>query len=83
MLLTDVQGILDADKRLIPSISEARVKQLMEQGVITGGMIPKVRTGFQALENGVKKVHIIDGRIEHALLLELLTSAGIGTEMVK
>jgi acetylglutamate kinase len=83
MLLTDVQGILDADKRLISSISEARVKDLVEKGVITGGMIPKVRTGFQALENGVRKVHIIDGRIEHSILLELLTSAGIGTEMVR
>jgi len=82
MLLTDVQGILDAKKQLISSISEDRIKELINQSVITGGMIPKVRTGFYALENGVKKVHIIDGRIEHSILLELLTTAGIGTEIV-
>ena len=82
MLLTDVQGILDAKKQLISSLTEARAKELIDQAVISGGMIPKVRTGFHALENGVKKVHIIDGRIEHSILLELLTSAGIGTEIV-
>lgn len=82
VLLTDVQGILDADGRLIPSLTEAEAKELIARGVITGGMIPKVRNGFFALEAGVRKVHIIDGRIEHSLLLELLTSAGVGTEIV-
>jgi acetylglutamate kinase len=82
MLLTDVQGILDAEKRLISSVTGKDVRALIDKGVITGGMIPKVRNGFFALERGVRKVHIIDGRIEHSILLELLTSAGIGTEMV-
>jgi len=56
--------------------------RLMEEGTIAGGMIPKVTAGLHALENGVKKIHIIDGRIKHSLLLEIFTDKGIGTEIV-
>ncbi len=83
ILLTDVEGILDGDKKLISSITKKDVKRLIDGKVISGGMIPKVKAGFYALDNGVNKVHVIDGRIEHSILLELFTDAGIGTEMMK
>jgi acetylglutamate kinase len=83
ILLTDVEGILDKDKKLISSITEKDVKRLIDEKVISGGMIPKVKAGFFALDNGVNKVHVIDGRIEHSILLELFTDAGIGTQMMK
>ncbi len=83
ILLTDVAGILDSEKKLISSIKEPDVKRLIDDKVISGGMIPKVKAGFFALDNGVRKVHVIDGRIEHSILLELFTDAGIGTEMMK
>jgi len=83
VFLTDVRGILDNDKKLISSITEEEAEDLIKNNVITGGMIPKVRLAFYALNNGVNKVHIIDGSIEHSILLEFLTSAGIGTEIIK
>jgi len=56
---------------------------MIESGVITGGMIPKVKAAIEALENGVKKAHILDGRISHCVLLEIFTTEGVGTEIVK
>lgn len=82
ILLTDQAGILDKDKKLIPSLNKKKVEQLIESGVIVGGMIPKTRSCFNALDAGCAKVHIIDGRVPHALLLEIFTTEGIGTEIV-
>jgi acetylglutamate kinase len=82
ILLTDVPGILDEEKNLISSLTEASAKELMKRGVISSGMIPKVRCATEALREGVNKAHIIDGRVEHALILEIFTDAGIGTEIL-
>lgn len=82
LLLTDVPGILDAKKRLIPTISKKEAQQLIRKGTISSGMIPKVQACLDALEGGVTKAHVIDGRVPHALLLELFTDRGIGTEIV-
>jgi acetylglutamate kinase len=67
---------------LIPSLDRAGVERLVNARVITGGMIPKVRSALSALDAGVQKVHMIDGRIPHSLLLEIFTNQGIGTEIV-
>jgi acetylglutamate kinase len=82
LLLTDVPGILDARGALIPTISKKETQQLIRKGTIASGMIPKVQACLDALEGGVPKAHIIDGRVPHALLLELFTDKGIGTEIV-
>ena len=82
VLLTDVPGILDEERNLISSLAEAKAKELMKKGVISSGMIPKVRCAIEALREGVNKAHIIDGRVEHALILEIFTDAGIGTEIL-
>ena len=79
LLLTDVPGVLDADKNLIREMSKADAKRLIETGVATGGMIPKLETCVAALEAGVEAAVIIDGRIPHALLMELFTEHGAGT----
>ncbi len=81
IFLTDVEGILNEDGRLIPSIDFNTARQLIESGVIKGGMIPKVEYCLDALKSGVKKAHIIDGRIEHSILLEIFTDVGIGTQI--
>ena len=78
LLLTDVPGVLDADKRLIPELSAADARQLMDEGTISGGMIPKVATCLDAVDRGVEAAVILDGRVPHAILLELFT-AGAGT----
>lgn len=83
ILLTDTPGVLDASKRLIPTISVVEMHRLIDEEAITGGMIPKVVCCADALRDGVKKAHIIDGRMEHAALLEIFTDVGIGTEIVK
>jgi len=82
ILLTDVPGVLDADGNLISSLDTARAAQLIEEGILTGGMIPKVRYAIEAVNAGVDKAHIIDGRVEHAVLLEIFMDRGIGTEIV-
>jgi acetylglutamate kinase len=82
IFLTDTPGVLDKNKKLIPSLSKADIEKLKKEGVIAGGMIPKVDAALSAVEKGVEKAHIIDGRVEHSILLELLTSDGIGTEIV-
>ena len=81
LLLTDVPGVLGADKRLIPELTAAEARRLIADGTISGGMIPKVETCMYALEAGVEGVVILDGRQEHAVLIELLTDAGAGTLM--
>ncbi|WP_419826021.1 acetylglutamate kinase [Sphingomonas sp.] len=78
-LLTDVAGVLDGDKRLIPELTPATVARLRENGTISGGMIPKVETCVRAVEAGVDAAVILDGRTRHALLLEIFTRAGVGT----
>jgi len=79
LFLTDTPGVLGADGKLISLLSIDQTRRLKEEEVIRGGMIPKVDACIEALRGGVKKAHIIDGRIEHSLLLEILTSTGIGT----
>jgi len=85
ILLTDVPGVMKKDERgrevLIGSMTAADVDEFIERGWATGGMIPKLKSCKKALTAGVKKAHIIDGRVEHAILLELLTDKGIGTEV--
>lgn len=82
VLLTDIAGVLDADRHLIPSLTAEAARELIATGIVTGGMIPKVENALAALAAGVKKVHIVDGRLEHALLLEIFTREGVGTEFV-
>jgi len=81
-LLTDVDGVLDDKKRLIPSIRLKEIKNILKKGFIQGGMIPKLNCCSKAVEGGVKKAHIINGEIEHAILLEIFTDRGIGTEII-
>jgi acetylglutamate kinase len=83
ILLTDVRGVKDKAGNLLSSISVAQMQSLIGDESISGGMIPKVECCAEALSGGVKKAHIIDGRVEHAVLLEIFTDTGIGTEIVK
>lgn len=83
LFLTDVDGVLDANKELIPELTVAEAKQLMREGVITGGMIPKVETCLEALENGVEGVVILNGKTPHVVLVELFTEHGAGTLIVR
>jgi len=83
LFLTDTPGVLDKNKNLLNSLTKDEVKNLIIDGTINGGMIPKVEAALYAVDKGVEKAHIIDGRIEHSILLELLTSDGIGTEIKK
>jgi len=82
ILLTDVPGVLDKEGNLISSMTLEDAERLIKNGVISGGMIPKVQAAMEAVRAGVEKAHIIDGRILHAVLLELFTIQGIGTEIV-
>jgi acetylglutamate kinase len=81
ILLTDVDGVLDADNALVSSINDQRIGQMIGNKEIKGGMIPKVECALTALKRGVKKAHIINGKIPHAVLLELFTDSGIGTQV--
>jgi len=82
LLLTDVEGVLDKDKKLINAMSDKEAMKLINDGIVEGGMFPKVKCCMKALKGGVKKTHIIDGRLKHAILLEIFTDKGIGTEIV-
>ncbi len=82
ILLTDVEGIKDGQGRLVSTMSAADAEAAIRSGTITGGMIPKVECGLSALRSGVGKVHVLDGRVPHSVLLEIFTDAGIGTEIV-
>jgi acetylglutamate kinase len=79
ILLTDVAGVKDASGRLIHSLSIAEARKLIAEGTIRDGMIPKVECCIEALENGVGRTHVVDGRMLHAILLEMFTDGGVGT----
>ncbi len=79
LFLTDTPGVLDKEMHLITNLSIEKTEALKADGTIQGGMVPKVDACIEALRGGVKKAHIIDGRVEHSLLLEILTSSGVGT----
>ena len=81
ILLTNVDGILDKEEKLISSVTKKQAAKLIRNGTINSGMIPKVMCALEALEEGVEKVHIINGKVKRALILELLTDSGIGTEI--
>jgi acetylglutamate kinase len=81
ILLTDVEGVMDKSKSLISSVKAGAVQKMLDEGAISGGMIPKIRCSIEALQKGVERVHIIDGRKPHSVLLELFTDKGIGTEI--
>jgi len=82
LLLTDVAGVLDVDKNLINTMTNQEALKLIEEGIVEGGMFPKVKCCLKALRGGVQKAHIVDGRLKHAILLEIFTDRGIGTEIV-
>jgi len=82
ILLTDVPGVLDRQGELIPAMDDRTTRLMIEDGTITGGMFPKVKCCLKSLKAGVKKAHIVDGRLKHTILLEMFTDQGIGTEIV-
>ena len=82
ILLTDVPGISDKRGGVISTISKKEIKKLIDNGTISGGMLPKVQACTRAIDAGVKKTHIVDGRMPHCLLLEIFTKEGIGTEII-
>jgi len=79
VVLTNTPGVLDKNGKLLTGLTPKKIDDLVEKGVISGGMIPKIASALDAARNGVKSVHIIDGRVAHALLLEVLTDEGVGT----
>lgn len=79
ILLTDVEGVKDARGQLLPQLSEAEARKHLGEGTIQGGMIPKVECCLAALHSGVTRAHIVDGRVLHAVLLEIFTDGGVGT----
>ena len=82
ILLTDVAGVKDKEGNLLTTIEKHDLEKLIADGTVAGGMIPKVRCCGDALENGVAKTHILDGRVEHAILLEMFTREGVGTQII-
>ncbi len=82
IFLTDIEGLKDEKGNTVSSINVEKINDLIKKGVISGGMIPKVKACINALEHGVKKTHILDGRIPHCVLLEIFTQKGIGTEII-
>jgi len=79
VLLTNTPGVLDKDGKLLTGLTPKRIDELFADGTLSGGMLPKISSALDAARNGVRSVHIIDGRVEHALLLEILTDQGVGT----
>ena len=79
IIISDVEGVLDNDKKLIPEINSVKAKSLIDQKIISGGMIPKINNCIDVASNGVKGVVIIDGRRSHSILFELLSDKGAGT----
>lgn len=79
ILLTNTPGVLDEDGNVLTGLDAKQVDSLIEQGVLTGGMLPKIDCALDAVKSGVRSAHIIDGRVEHALLLEVFTDEGVGT----
>ena len=82
-ILTDVVGVLGKDGKVVPEITAAEAQAAIEAGTIEGGMIPKVETCLKALNAGVEAATIIDGRVPHAILIELFTRGGVGTQIIK
>lgn len=82
LLLTDVPGVLGKNNKLINTMNNKEALKLIDTGIVEGGMFPKIKCCLKALKGGVKKTHIIDGRLKHAILLEVFTDKGIGTEIV-
>ena len=82
VMLTDVKGIRDANGRHLSTVSRKDVQRMVKRGTISEGMLPKVHACLDALAGGVGKAHIVDGRVPHAILLEIFTHKGIGTEIV-
>jgi acetylglutamate kinase len=82
VFVTDIEGVKDNKGNLISHLTQSEAQDMIEKGTISGGMIPKVESALAALDSGVQKIHIIDGRVPHALLLEIFTQEGIGTEIV-
>ena len=85
VFLSDVPGLLadaDDEESLISTVAQHNVEKLIEQGIIAGGMVPKLRSAVEALQAGTSKVHLIDGRVQHSLLLEIFTDYGIGTQII-
>ena len=82
VLLTNTPGVLDKDGKVVTDVTPSQINALVEDGTLHGGMLPKIASALEAAQSGVKSVHIIDGRVEHALLLEILTNHGFGT-MIK
>ena len=78
-MLTDVEGVVSDDKKVIEEVTKEDITSMIEQNIISGGMIPKVNTCLKAVENGVSAAVIVDGRVKHAILLELFTEHGAGT----
>ena len=79
VLLTNTPGVLDKQGNLLTGLTAAEIDRLFADGTISGGMLPKISSALEAVKNGVRSCHIIDGRVEHALLLEVLTDEGVGT----
>jgi acetylglutamate kinase len=79
VLLTNTPGVLDKDGKLLTGLTPKRIDELVAEGTLSGGMLPKISSALDAARSGVKSVHIIDGRVAHALLLEILTDEGVGT----
>ena len=83
ILMTDVEGVKDKKSELLSTLTEKQARKLIQDGVVGAGMIPKVECCIEALKGGVGKTHIIDGRVKHAVLLEIFTKQGVGTEVVR
>jgi acetylglutamate kinase len=83
ILMTDVEGVKDEKSDLLSTLTEKQARKLIQDGVVGAGMIPKVECCIEALKGGVGKTHIIDGRVKHAVLLEIFTKEGVGTEVVR
>ena len=82
ILLTDVEGVMNKDGKLISVLKRSEIEKLIDDNVVTGGMIPKVTCCTDALKAGVREAHVVDGRVPHAILLEVFTDSGIGTEII-
>jgi len=78
-VLTNTPGVLDKGGNLLTGLTSKKVDELFANGTISGGMLPKISSALDAVKNGVSSSHVIDGRVEHALLLEVLTNEGVGT----
>jgi len=79
MLLTNTEGLLDRQGRLLTGLDAAQVDELIADGTVHGGMLPKIQCALSAVKSGVRSAHILDGRVEHAVLIELFTDEGVGT----